>query len=109
MRPVIPIKAISKWDSTNPDVIHLNLTTASLLTSRYKHAPGMMKIAKAIPTFNQRFVSNQFCQGTNHKNNHATIANRIQMTDLAEWLARICVVSFLKDCSMDTCIEPKVC
>lgn len=81
MRPVIPTKAISKWDSTNPEVTNLDLTTAPLLTNRYKHAPGVMKIAKAIPTFNHRFVSNQLYQGTNHKNNHVSVAKKIQMID----------------------------
>ena len=79
MRPVIPNKAISKWEKINPDVIDLDLTTSPLLTSRYKHAPGVMKIAKAIPTFSHRLVAIQACQGTNHKNNHASDTNRIQM------------------------------
>jgi hypothetical protein len=64
-----------------------------------------MNIAKAIPTFNHKFASNQIFQGANHKNNHPGVAIRIQTIILPECLMD---ASFLlKNCIIAACFESK--
>ena len=98
MRPVVPSKANSKLEKINPNVMYLNFTTNSWLRSRYKNPPGVIKIAKAIPTLSHKFALSHMGQGVNHKSSHPKVRNRIQMTVLPD---RSMFADFLKNCVID--------